>query len=119
MSGTAGIPAPSGRGGRQAGGGRSPVVYVHLCPACAGYAPATGEGYLGPLSGRCQGCGVNSREVHRFRALILSAVAGGCACTAEHPRVTGDLPSEEAVRAVWLEIRRRPAQPGTEESRGG
>ena len=28
--------------GTYAKGGRSPIVYVRLCPPCAGYAPATG-----------------------------------------------------------------------------
>jgi hypothetical protein len=97
--------------GTYAKGGRSPVVYVLLCPPCAGYAPTTDEGYDGFLSGRCQGCGAGSRELHRFQALIMSAANGGCMCTVHmHPQVTGDLPTEESAAALMLEVRTRPAQ---------
>jgi hypothetical protein len=95
--------------GTYAKGGRSPVVYVFLCPPCAGYAPMTGEEDDGPLSGRCQGCGANTRELHRFQALIMSAANGGCQCTSQHPQVTGDLPIGESAAAVMLEVRTRPA----------
>jgi hypothetical protein len=94
--------------GTYATGGRSPVVYVSLCPPCAGYAPTTDEGYDGFLSGRCQGCGADSRELHRFQALILSAANGGCMCTSSHPQVTGDLPTEGSALAVWTEVKTRP-----------
>lgn len=96
--------------GRYAKGGRSPIVYVLLCPPCAGYAPTTDEGYEGPLNGHCGGCGAWSREVHRFQAMILSAANGGCMCTAQHPQVTGDLPTEESAGAVMTEVRTRPPQ---------
>lgn len=102
--------------GTYAKGGRSPVVYVLLCPVCAGYAPMTGEDYDGFLSGRCQGCGAGSRELHRFQALILSAANGGCMCTSSHPQVTGDLPTGESAVAVWTEVRTRPRKGG--EGRG-
>jgi hypothetical protein len=95
--------------GTYAGGGRSPIVWVLLCPPCAGYAPITEPGYDGFLSGRCQGCGGNSRELHRFKALIMSAANGGCQCTSAHRQVTGDLPTEESVRQVWTEVKTRPA----------
>lgn len=95
--------------GTYARGGRSPIVYAWLCPSCAGYAPTTDEDHWGAQSGRCQGCGASSREVHRFQALILSAANGGCMCPREHPQVTGDLPTEESALAVWTEVRTRPA----------
>src|SRR6184192_2647302 len=85
--------------GTYAKGGRSPVVYVRLCAPCAGYAPITDEDYEGYLCGRCQGCGAESRELHRFQALILSAANGGCMCSG-HPQVTGDLPTEASAGAV-------------------
>jgi hypothetical protein len=94
--------------GTYAGGGRSPIVYVHLCAPCAGYAPTTAEDYRGFLSGRCQGCGANSRELHRFQALIMSAANGGCMCTTEHRQVAGDLPTEGDAQAVLLEVQTRP-----------
>jgi hypothetical protein len=87
------MPDPLPRGvippGTYAGGGRSPIVWVLLCAPCAGYAPISDPDYRGALSGRCQGCGSNSRELHRFRAWIDSA--SGCNCTGDHVRVTGDL----------------------------
>jgi len=88
------MPRGAGPPGTYAQGARSPVVYVLLCAPCAGYAPTTDEDYDGALSGRRQGCGGNSRELHRFQALILSAANGGCMCTTEHRQVTGDLPTE-------------------------
>lgn len=97
--------------GTYAKGGRSPIVYAYLCAPCAGYAPITGEDYQGALGGHCQGCGAWSREVHRFQALILSAANGGCRCPAEHRQVTGDLPTGEALNAVWLEVATRPMSP--------
>lgn len=97
--------------GTYAKGGRSPIVYVLLCPVCAGYAPITDPDYSGFLSGRCQGCGADSRELHRFQALIMSAANGGCMCTTEHRQVTGDLPTEESAGAVMLEVRTRPSKP--------
>ena len=96
--------------GTYAGGARSPIVYVRLCPPCAGYAPITPEDYDGYLSGRCQGCGANSRELHRFQALIMSAANGGCMCDSGHRQVTGDLPTEGSALAVWTEVKTRPAQ---------
>lgn len=84
--------------GRYAQGGRSPIVYVFLCPPCAGYAPISAPGYEGFLSGRCQGCGGYSRELHRFPAVIHSA--GSCQCESSHRRVTGDLPAS-AGRYAW------------------
>ena len=94
--------------GTYAKGGRSPIVYVLLCPPCAGYAPITGEDYRGALSGHCQGCGAWTREVHKFQAVILSAANGGCFCEG-HRQVTGDLPTEAEARAVLLEVQTRPA----------
>lgn len=97
--------------GTYAKGGRSPVVYVWLCPVCAGYAPTTDEDYWGGLpSPRCQGCGANSRELHRFQALILSAANGGCMCDSGHRQVCGDLPAEASANAVLTEVRTRPPQ---------
>jgi len=75
--------------GTYAGGARSPVAWVHLCPSCAGYAPMTSEDYSGFLSGACTGCGSVCRELHRFPAVIDSAA--GCGCRGMHERVTGDL----------------------------
>ena len=100
--------------GTYAGGARSPIVYVLLCAPYAGYAPMTDPDYCGFLSGRCQGCGSDSRELHRFQALIMSAANGGCQCTTEHRQVTGDLPTEEMAGALMLEVRTRPAPPGSE-----
>lgn len=97
--------------GTYAKGGRSPIVYVLLCAPCAGYAPTTDEDYVGFLSGHCQGCGAFSREAHRFQALILSAANGGCMCTSEHPQVTGDLPTEESLGQVYMELATRPMSP--------
>ncbi len=94
--------------GNYAKGGRSPIVYALLCAPCAGYAPMTDPDYLGALSGRCQGCGADSRELHRFQALIMSAANGGCMCTSGHPQVTGDLPAKESADAVLLEVLTRP-----------
>jgi hypothetical protein len=95
--------------GTYAGGGRSPIVYVQLCPPCAGYAPITDPDYDGFLSGRCQGCGSGSRELHRFQALIMSAANGGCMCDRRHRQVTGDLPTEQSVMQLWTEVKTRPA----------
>jgi hypothetical protein len=93
--------------GTYAKGGRSPIVYVHLCPACAGYAPTRPED--GPLYRlHCQGCGAYVQELHRFQALIMSAANGGCMCDTGHPQVTGDLPTEESALAVWTEVKTRP-----------
>lgn len=75
--------------GTYAAGARSPVVYVYLCPTCAGYAPISTPDYSGALSGQCQGCGSACRELHRFPALINSAAR--CQCRGQHGRVTGDL----------------------------
>ena len=97
--------------GTYAGGRRSPIVHILLCPPCAGYAPTTSEDYPGALSGRCQGCGAESREVHRFQALIMSAANGGCTCTSPHPQVTGDLPELDRALAVLTEVRTRPTRP--------
>jgi len=93
--------------GTYAGGARSPVVYVWLCPQCAGYAPVLPEDdWLLP---HCQGCGAYVREVHRFQALIMSAANGGCMCDTGHRQATGDLPTEESALAVWTEVKTRPA----------
>lgn len=78
--------------GPYAGGGRSPVAWVWLCPVCGGYAPLTDPDYSGALSGSCQGCDCWSREVHKFPAVINSAE--GCACPCCHERVTGDLAAD-------------------------
>lgn len=75
--------------GTYAGGQRSPVVHVWLCPSCGGYVPLTKPGYSGTLTGHCQGCGGWSAETHRFAAFIDSA--SGCTCTTAHERRTGDL----------------------------
>jgi hypothetical protein len=89
--------------GTYAGGARSPVVYVYLCPPCAGYAPITSPDYSGALSGACQGCGSGWRELHRFPAVIVSA--SGCQCRMQHDRVTGDMPDAceltGAVQRAW------------------
>jgi hypothetical protein len=108
VSGVAGMPRGVVPPGTYAKGARSPIVYVYLCPPCAGYAPLTDEDYDGALSGRCQGCGAESRELHRFQALILSAANGGCMCDLGHPQVTGDLPTGESAGAVMTEVRTRP-----------
>ena len=96
--------------GTYAKGGRSPIVYALLCPPCAGYAPTTDPGYYGALSGRCQGCGAESRELHRFQALILSAANGGCMCDTGHRQVTGDLPTKAMAGSVMTEVATRPPQ---------
>jgi hypothetical protein len=91
--------------GTYAGGTRSPVVQVYLCPPCGGYAPITDLDYSGALSGWCQGCGSQSREVHRFPAVIDSAA--GCSCTKWHERVTGDLSvteTEQRTDALMREL---------------
>jgi hypothetical protein len=75
--------------GRYAQGQRSPIVWVLLCASCAGFAPTTTEDYHGFLSGRCEGCGTKSRELHRFRAWIDTAP--GCRCTGGHERIHGDV----------------------------
>lgn len=74
--------------GRYAQGTRSPIVAVFLCPVCAGFAPFTDKSYGGYLSGRCNGCGIQTRELHRFRAWIDTAC--GCRCTQGHAQVYGD-----------------------------
>jgi hypothetical protein len=104
--------------GTYARGGRSPIVYALLCAPCAGYAPTTDPDYDGALSGRCQGCGADSRELHRFQALIMSAANGGCRCTTGHKQVTGELPTEESLRAVWWELATRPMSPVQRSERG-
>jgi hypothetical protein len=75
--------------GRYAQGGRSPIVWVFLCAGCAGFPPFTDEDYRGYLSGQCSGCGTTTRELHRFRAWIDTAV--GCRCTGGHPQAIGDV----------------------------
>jgi hypothetical protein len=75
--------------GRYAQEQRSPIVWVRLCAGCAGFAPFTSLDYRGQLSGRCQGCGTNSRELHRFRAYIDSA--SGCSCETHGEPFVGDL----------------------------
>jgi hypothetical protein len=116
-------PDPMPRGvvppGRYANGGRSPIVYVMLCPPCAGYAPITDPGYDGALSGRCQGCGADSRELHRFQAVIMSAVPGGCMCVTAHGRVTGDLPTEAEAVAVMTEVHTKPVRFRSEDDAAG
>jgi hypothetical protein len=79
-------------------GVRSPVIWVLLCPPCAGYAPTTDPGYCGHLSGQCRGCGLSSRELHRFGAWInteagcsCTGVAADCSCADRHERVFGDV----------------------------
>jgi hypothetical protein len=98
------MPEPSAAPpGTYAGATRSPVVYVYLCPSCAGYPPITAEDYSGALSGGCNGCGNPARELHRFPAVIVSAA--GCACRTSHQRATGDLPDVHeltmAVQQAW------------------
>lgn len=75
--------------GRYVRGERAPIVWVLLCAGCAGFAPTTAEDYRGFLSGRCAGCRIDSRELHRFRAWIDTAP--GCNCTGGHPQVHGDM----------------------------
>jgi hypothetical protein len=80
--------------GRYAQGKRSPIVWVLLCDVCAGFALNVDESYQGYLSGRCQGCGCQAPELHRFHAYI--STAEGCdahsgACAGRHPRVFGDV----------------------------
>lgn len=75
--------------GRYAQGSRSPIVAVFLCAGCAGFAPFTDTSYEGYLSGRCNGCGIWSRELHRFRAWVDTAC--GCRCHGGHAQVYGDL----------------------------
>lgn len=80
--------------GRYAQGKRSPIVWVLLCDVCAGFALNVDESYQGYLSGRCQGCGCQAPELHRFHAYISTAEgcdahSGGCA--GRHPRVFGDV----------------------------
>lgn len=81
--------------GRYAQGGRSPIVWVPLCAGCAGFAPSTPEDYRGQLSGQCAGCGVHTRELHRFQAWIDTA--DGCNCTGSHPQVVGDVRAVESL----------------------
>jgi hypothetical protein len=75
--------------GRYAAGARAPIVWVFLCDICAGFAPLTDEGYEGALTGRCQGCGHEARELHRFRAWIDTAP--GCNCSGGHAQMHGDV----------------------------
>lgn len=80
--------------GRYAQGKRSPITWVLLCDVCAGFALNVDESYNGYLSGRCQGCGCQAPELHRFVAYI--STAEGCdahsgACAGRHPRVFGDV----------------------------
>ena len=75
--------------GRYAGGARAPWVWALLCAGCAGFAPFTSDDYDGFLMGRCQGCGMSSRELHRFRAWIDTAA--GCNCTGSHEQAIGDV----------------------------
>lgn len=75
--------------GRYAQEQRAPIVWVLLCAGCAGFAPFTDSDYRGFLSGRCPNCGIDSRELHRFRAWIDTAP--GCNCTGSHPQVVGDV----------------------------
>jgi hypothetical protein len=91
--------------GTYAEGARSPIVWVLLCPPCAGYAPMTDPGYRGFLSGCCWGCAQWSRELHRFPAVIDSAA--GCGCRGEHERVTGDLSvteTEQRAEALMRQL---------------
>ena len=105
--------------GRYAKGARSPIVYAHLCAPCGGYAPTTDPDYSGALSGRCQGCGADSRELHRFQALILSAANGGCFCDSGHRQVCGDLPTMASANQVLTEALTRPARYLAAEDRDG
>lgn len=83
--------------GRYNQGARSPIVAVYLCAGCAGFAPITEERYEGALSGRCSGCGIWSRELHRFRAWIDTAC--GCRCNAgSHDQVYGDVWAADNAR---------------------
>jgi hypothetical protein len=75
--------------GRYAQEQRAPIVWVLLCAGCAGFAPFTTEDYNGFLSGRCHGCGISSRELHRFRAWIDTAP--GCNCNGGHEQMKGDV----------------------------
>jgi hypothetical protein len=75
--------------GRYAQEQRSPIVWVLLCAGCAGFAPFTTEDYRGYLTGHCGGCGMNSRELHRFCAYIDSA--SGCSCERHGDPMVGDL----------------------------
>lgn len=75
--------------GRYTQGGRSPIVWVYLCAGCAGFSPFTDKDYRGHLSGHCGGCGATTREQHRFRAWIDTAV--GCRCCGSHPQAIGDV----------------------------
>lgn len=75
--------------GRYAQGARSPIVAVYLCAGCAGFAPFTWDDYQGFLSGRCAGCGIQSRELHKFRAWIDTAC--GCRCDHGHDQIYGDM----------------------------
>ena len=84
--------------GTYAGGARSPIAWVYLCPSCGGYAPS--EDGSSDLSRPCQGCGSGWQELHRFQAVIDSAA--GCGCRGSHPRVTGDL---VAARSRSLRLR--------------
>jgi hypothetical protein len=82
--------------GRYAQCGRSPIVWVFLCAACAGFAPFTAEDYWGALSGQCHGCGLHTRELHRFRAWLDTAP--GCRCTNSHRQAVGDVRAAANVR---------------------
>lgn len=87
---------------------RSPIAYVHLCPACGGYEPFTPEDYYGALSGCCQGCGSEHRELHRFPAVIDSARE--CACTKMHSRVTGNLSAGSERVRLAADLRTRAGE---------
>ena len=104
--------------GTYAKGGRSPIVYVFLCPVCAGYAPTTDEDETFQ-PGLCDGCRAMCRELHRVQALILSAANGGCMCSLPHPQVMGDLPTMASADAVLTEVLTRPAQHLAAEDREG
>lgn len=91
--------APQVPPGRYAQGGRSPIVWVLLCPPCAGYAASRITfTQADPPYGQCQGCGGHVTQLHRFMAVINSAA--GCNCLNNHPAVTGDLPGS-AGRHAW------------------
>jgi hypothetical protein len=93
--------------GRYAQNQRAPIVWVRLCAGCAGFAPFTEEDYEGYCSGRCAGCGLQSRELHRYRAWIDSAA--GCAehdCAERHGfTVVGDIDGDvERLRAILADV---------------
>ena len=85
--------------GRYAHGGRSPIVWVLLCAYCAGFEVQTDEGYEGFLSGRCQGCDIWSRELHKFKAWIDTADGCGSSCEGRHPQAVGDIDALDRLEA--------------------